>query len=99
MQEALNPNRAAPVQTQATVNAPVQAPPVRSPIFVNQPAPEPTSVQQPTNNGVIPNPPGYSGRGRPRSEPWRVGSIFRRKRADGSYQAYVYNGREWVESR
>lgn len=95
MQEALNPNRAAPVQTQT----PVQAPPVRSPIFVNQPAPEPTPVQQPTNNGVIPNPPGYSGRGRPRSEPWRVGSIFRRKRADGSYQAYVYNGREWVESR
>ena len=105
MQEALNPNRAAPVAQAPVAQAPVaqapvaQAPPVRSPIFGYQPAPEPVAVQQPTNNGVIPNPPGYSGRGRPRSEPWRVGSIFRRKRADGGYTAYVYNGREWVESR
>lgn len=86
LQEAFNPNR--PVQPQVA-QAPVQ--PQVAPV---QAAPIPVP-----NNGFVPNPPGYSGRGRPRSEPWRVGSIFRRKRADGGYQAYVFNGREWVESR
>jgi hypothetical protein len=47
---------------------------------------------------TVPNPPGYSGRGRPRAEAWQVGSVYRKKQADGSYLGWIWNGNVWLET-
>ena len=47
---------------------------------------------------TVPNPPGYSGRGRPRAEAWQVGSVYRKKQADGSYLGWIWNGNSWLET-
>lgn len=71
-----------------TSATPVAATPAATPVA--------TPVATPTPVVTIPNPPGFTGRGRRRLEPWTIGSIYRKRQADGSYIVHVWNGFNWI---
>lgn len=77
------------VQQAINPNAPASNP---APVAAAAPVTRP----QPVPQGEIPNPPGFTGRGRRRLEPWTVGSIYRKRQSDGSYIVHVWNGFDWV---
>ena len=70
--------------------------PAPAPAAAPVPAPAPAPAPAPVVVGRIPNPPGFSGRGRKRMSEWGIGSVYRKKQRDGSYLRYMWNGREWV---